>query len=121
HTRSQRVVVSSEEQRTGEQRNNEPALNKGREMDDGLLRRVLIEAPGDPLCDACLAAICDVSPEEVRSQTATLLTDSDEFERGWVCARCHRYIPSVSYRAKRPHSHVRLPRSDPGFRMRVEV
>ena len=121
HRRSQRVGVTSEEQRTSEQRNNEPARNKGRAMDDGLLRRVLIEAPGDPVCDTCLAAICDVSPEEVRSQTATLLTDSDEFERGWVCASCHRYITSVYYRAKCAHCSVRLQGGDKGFRMGEEI
>jgi hypothetical protein len=82
---------------------------------------VLVEAPGDPLCDKCLAAICLMSSEEVRTRIAALLIDTDQFERGWVCASCHRHVTSVYYRAKCAHCSARLQGGDKGFRMGEEI
>jgi hypothetical protein len=85
------------------------------------LRRVLVEAPGDALCDICLATVCEISPEEARSRIAALLTDTDQFERAWVCTSCHRYVTSVYYRAKCAHCSARLQGGDKGFRMGEEI
>jgi hypothetical protein len=91
-------------------------------VDIGLLRRVLIDAPGDALCDACLATICEASAEEIKTGTASLLAAaSDEFERGWLCASCHRYVAGILYRAKCAHCSRRLEGADKGFRMGEEI
>jgi hypothetical protein len=86
-----------------------------------MLRRVLRDAPGQPLCDVCLSAICALSPEETRTGTAALLEDSEQFERGWVCASCHRHVTSIFYRAKCAHCSDPLQGDDKGFRMGEEL
>jgi hypothetical protein len=80
-------------------------------------RRILEDAPGDPLCDVCLSAICGLSPEETRSAIASLLTSPEEFDRRWSCASCGRSVSAVFYRAKCAHCSGRLQDGDKGFRM----
>ena len=86
-----------------------------------VLRRVLSDAPGDPLCDACLSAICGLSPEETRTAIALLLKNTEEFDRRWSCASCRRSVTAVFYRAKCAHCSGRLQDGDKGFRMGEEV
>jgi hypothetical protein len=85
-----------------------------------VLRRVLMDAPGDPLCNSCLSAISGLSPDEIQATTASLLS-GDEFERRWSCASCRRNVTAVSYRAKCAHCSRRLQEADKGFRMGEEV
>jgi hypothetical protein len=91
-------------------------------VDIELVRRVLVDAPGDALCAACLAALCAASAEDVQKETDSLLTDaSEEFERAWACASCHRYVTAILYRAKCAHCSGRLQGGDKGFRMGEEI
>jgi hypothetical protein len=86
------------------------------------VRRVLIDAPGDALCDACLAAIGEASVEAIHADTASLLAGaSDEFERASFCASCHRQVAAILYRAKCAHCSDRLQGGDKGFRMGEEI
>jgi len=84
------------------------------------LRRVLVDAPGDALCDVCLAAICEAPADDIQTGTASLLA-SDEFERGWLCVSCHRHVAAILYRAKCAHCSDRLRGGDKGFRMGEEI
>jgi hypothetical protein len=86
-----------------------------------VLRRVLMDAPGDPLCTRCLSVISGFSPDEIQTTTASLLNGGDEFERRWSCASCHRNVTAVAYRAKCAHCSRRLHEGDKGFRMGEEV
>jgi hypothetical protein len=91
-------------------------------VDIAFVRRVLIDAPGDGLCDACLAAICGASAEDINAEMVSLLAGaSDEFERGSLCASCHRHVAAILYRAKCAHCSVRLQGGDKGFRMGEEI
>jgi CheY-like chemotaxis protein len=53
------------------------------------IRRVLADAPGDGVCDACLARVCGVSLSEIRQITKKLL-EEERCGRGAICARCGR-------------------------------
>ena len=86
-------------------------------MDTEALRRVLMDAPGEALCEGCLSAIARVSTEETRAGTTALLAETDDFARGWACASCRRPVGAVFYRAKCAYCSGRLQEADKGFRM----
>ena len=91
-------------------------------VDVELVRRVLVDAPGDALCHGCLAAICETSAEDIQTGTVSLLAGaSDQFERAWSCASCHRHVAAILYRAKCAHCSDRLQGGDKGFRMGEEI
>jgi len=62
------------------------------------VRRLLLSAPGDALCDACLAFACEVSLIEVRAFTRVLLQTDPQFQRASTCASCRRTAPSIFYK-----------------------
>jgi predicted pyridoxine 5'-phosphate oxidase superfamily flavin-nucleotide-binding protein len=91
-------------------------------VDIEFVRRVLIDAPGDALCDACLAAIGEASAEAIHTETVALLASaSDEFERASFCASCHRHVAAILYRATCAHCSRRLQGVETGFRMGEEI
>jgi CheY-like chemotaxis protein len=51
------------------------------------VRRVLADAPGDGVCNACLARVCGASLSEIRQITDKLLEDNS-CGHGAICARC---------------------------------
>jgi CheY-like chemotaxis protein len=53
------------------------------------VRRVLADAPGDGVCDACLARACGVTLSEIRQITKKLL-EEERCGRGAICIRCGR-------------------------------
>lgn len=90
-------------------------------MTTDVIRRILMDAPGDPLCGACLSAICGASTENVQTATVLLLGNDDEFQRGWSCTSCRRQVSAIFYRAKCAHCSERLQPGEKGFRMGEEI
>jgi hypothetical protein len=76
------------------------------------VRRLLVDAAGESLCDACLAFACSVSLSEMRQLTEELLTRVS-FHRRDRCVSCSRTVPAIAYSAKCVHcSRAVLPGSD---------
>jgi hypothetical protein len=76
------------------------------------VRRLLVDAAGDPLCDACLAFACSVSLPEMCQVTEDLLS-SVGFAQAEKCASCRRTVSAISYTAKCAHcSRPVLPGED---------
>ena len=73
------------------------------------VRRLLLDAAGEALCEACLALACSVSLAEMRGVTNELLkTLNVEFRDR--CASCRRTVWAIAYLAKCAHcSRVVLP------------
>jgi hypothetical protein len=65
-------------------------------------RRLLLDAAGEALCDACLAFACSVSLAEMRQVTEELLT-SASFQRRDRCVSCRRTVSAIAYSAKCTH------------------
>lgn len=75
------------------------------------VRRLLVDAAGEALCDACLAFACSVSLDEVRGVTEELATHAS-FHRRDRCVSCHR-VPAICFAAKCAHcSRAVLPGED---------
>jgi|GEM_PF-326333 CheY-like chemotaxis protein len=55
------------------------------------VRRVLADAPGDGVCNACLARVCGASLSEIREITDKLVADNS-CGRGAICGRCGREV-----------------------------
>src|SRR5262249_22978091 len=71
---------------------------------DGIvkLRDLLRSAPGDALCDGCLASACAVSLIAMRLWTVALRrAEPDEFQQASSCASCRRIVPSIIYTPQR--------------------
>jgi hypothetical protein len=66
------------------------------------VRRLLVDAAGEALCDACLAFACSVSLHEMRQLTEELLT-SASFQRRDRCVSCRRTVPAIAFAAKCVH------------------
>ena len=66
------------------------------------VRRLLLDAGGEALCDACLAFACAVSLAEMREVTQGLLNDIS-FGRRDRCISCRRPVPAMVYSAKCAH------------------
>jgi hypothetical protein len=76
------------------------------------VRRLLVDAAGEALCDSCLAFACSVSLSEMQQVTEELLTNAS-FQRRDRCASCHHTVPALTYAAKCVHcSRVVLPGED---------
>jgi hypothetical protein len=76
------------------------------------VRRLLVDAAGDPLCDSCLAFACSVSLPEMCQVTEELLS-SVGFAHAERCASCRRTVSAISYTAKCAHcSRPVLPGED---------
>ena len=74
------------------------------------VRRVLMDAAGNALCDSCLAFACSVTLDEMRQVTEELLT-SRSFHGRDRCICCHHTVPATAYSVKCVHcSHAVLPR-----------
>jgi len=73
------------------------------------VRRLLLDAAGEALCECCLALACSVSLVEIREVTNQLIkTHTFEFRNR--CASCRRAVPALAYLAKCAHcSRVVLP------------
>jgi hypothetical protein len=67
-------------------------------MDPVIIRRLLVEAPGDALCDACLAFAVREPLLTVRKVTHHLGAGSGEFKRVEArCASCRRQTTTTVY------------------------
>ena len=76
------------------------------------VRRLLIDASGEPLCDDCLAVACSVGLAEMCQLTEELLT-SVSFQRHDRCVSCRRTVPAIAFTAKCVHcSRPILPGED---------
>jgi hypothetical protein len=64
-----------------------------------LVRRVLVDASGKPLCDSCLALACGTTQTKMRQITKALI-GQDTFQPGSTCAGCRRTGPTIVYRSK---------------------
>ena len=58
-------------------------------------------APGDALCDACLAFACAVSLTEMRALTEVLIRTDAQFARASSCTSCDHAVPSIIYKPLR--------------------
>jgi hypothetical protein len=68
------------------------------------VRRLLSRAPGEPLCDACLALACASSLDDMRAVTEALAKVDPAFHRGSGCGGCGRTVPTILYRVGRADS-----------------
>ena len=70
------------------------------------VRRVLTDASGEAMCDACLTIACGASLADMRATTERLLANDDKvFARRAACARCRREVVSIVYRVRCVHCH----------------
>lgn len=58
------------------------------------VRRLVLDAAGEALCDACLAVACSVSLAEMHEVTEALLTTAS-FQRRDRCVSCRRTVPAI--------------------------
>jgi hypothetical protein len=62
------------------------------------VRVILKQAPGEPLCLACLAFSCSTSLAEMQQITAALVQGSKEFgNASLTCASCRRLTATIVY------------------------
>ena len=66
------------------------------------VRRLLLDAAGEPLCDSCLASPCSVSLAEMCRVTEELLTNTS-FHRHDRCVSCRHTTPAIAYAPKCIH------------------
>jgi hypothetical protein len=80
---------------------------------------ILRHAPGEPLCDVCLAFACTVTVTEMRAVTERLVVSDSDFDWGSSCANCRRTVSSMVYREHSPKcAHCSRPIGpDPGWLM----
>lgn len=79
------------------------------------VQRLLMDAPGEALCDKCLAVACARTLTEMRHTTNVLLGQDVSFQRGSTCASCRRAGPTIVYWSKCAHCSLLLDAGDPGF------
>jgi len=75
------------------------------------VRRLLVDAPGIAICDACLAHSCSISLGEIRAITAVLL-NSAGFDRRDRCWSCSRNVKALLFRAKCVHCSLLIESRD---------
>jgi hypothetical protein len=90
-------------------------------IDADIVRRILSDAAGDPLCELCVSDVANLSLNTARVVITSLLNRGDEFSRALTCAGCRRSVASIVYRAKCAHCGLSLPNGDKGFRMGEEL
>ena len=71
------------------------------------VRRVLMDARGQALCDSCLASVCSTNVGEMRKVIEEILR-SKTFVRHEMCVTCRRTVPSTMYVAKCAHCSARV-------------
>ena len=81
---------------------------------DGV-RRVLIDCRDQALCDQCLAVMRAATLTETLQMTRAILAADAAFQRGGACVRCHRTIPTITYRGKCVHCSDPFNASDLGL------
>jgi len=59
------------------------------------VRRLLFDAGGEAICDACLAFACSVRLDEMHDLTDALLTTTS-FQRRDSCISCRRTVPAIA-------------------------
>jgi hypothetical protein len=64
---------------------------------DRALHRMLMQAPGEPRCAACLALACETSLVSMREGIEALLEDREHFQYETRCASCLRTVPAILY------------------------
>jgi len=55
-----------------------------------------MDAPGDPICVACLAGVIGATQTDTQGIVDALLAN-DTFERGWTCGSCSRARATIAY------------------------
>jgi hypothetical protein len=67
-----------------------------------LARQLLFDAPGDALCDSCLALACATTLSEMREITKALVAgESSSFRKAATCANCRRTVATTVYQPSR--------------------
>jgi hypothetical protein len=61
---------------------------------------ILKHAPGEPICDACLAFACDVGLAVMHDVTEELIRAEPDVQRGTTCTTCRRLVTSVGYQLR---------------------
>ena len=84
------------------------------------VRRLLVDAAGEPLCDACLAFACSVTLDEMREVTEELLTHPT-FHRRDRCVSCRRTAPALAYSAKCAHCSRPVGRDDDALEIGSDI
>jgi len=79
-----------------------------------LARQLLLDTPGDALCDPCLALVCGTTLTEMREITTGLLDRGLDFHPAAICASCRRPMVAIVYRTKCAHCSSPLAEDDPG-------
>jgi len=62
-----------------------------------LARQLLVDAPGDALCNACLALACGTSLAEMREITDALSVSDPAIQRCETCTGCRRTAASIVF------------------------
>jgi len=79
-----------------------------------------MDAPGDPICVACLAGVIGATQTDTQGIVDALLAN-DTFERGWTCGSCSRARATIAYIRKCAHCSTPLDPADRGSRMGGEL
>jgi len=80
------------------------------------VRRLLMDAAGEALCDWCLAFACSSSLMDMRAVTEDLLK-TPIFHVRESCASCRRTVPAVAYPAKCAHCSQPILAHEPAKRL----
>src|SRR5438045_3496896 len=67
-----------------------------------LVRQLLVDAPGDALCDACRALACGTTLTEMREITGGLTAADPAIQRAATCASCRRTVAAVVFEVPIP-------------------
>jgi hypothetical protein len=71
-----------------------------------MVRAVLKQGPGEPLCNACLAFACSTSLTEMWQTTAALMRAGGEFTTGpATCTSCRRLTTTFVYSGRPKCAH----------------
>src|SRR5262249_6948206 len=83
---------------------------------DEAARRLLMDAPGEPLCVACLSGVIGTTYADMQGIVEALLADA-AFQRGWTCGSCSRARVTVAYIRKCAHCSAPVDSADTAAQM----
>ena len=85
-----------------------------------VVRTLLEQAPGQQVCNACLAFACSTSLSQMLETTATLVGDNDFTSAPGTCVSCHRATTTIVYSKRAKCAHCSRAINDPVLAIDVE-
>lgn len=85
------------------------------------VRALLERAPGEAICNACLAFACSVSLTEIWKVTAALIAADKDFASGpGTCPSCRRATTTIAYSRRAKCAHCSRTITDDGLGVVIE-